>query len=452
MDKKQTKSRMLERWVQKLSEYQMTILYRPGKDSINSDVLSRIPVNAVCYVGYELDDWIKEHQLDPYCRKLLEEMTETKNIKASEIKEKYKLLNQGLLATISGRVVVPETKKKEILFMAHDHKIGGGHMGIQKVLDKIQRRFQWQFLAIDVINYVNNCMVCNKRKAIGYTKAPLKSMPVTSEVMKLLTSDIIGPLPETKSGHKFILNAMDYATRYAISIPLVDQTAAHVAEKLVNKIFTVFGSPGIFLTDQSTTYCADLVKQICVLFGIDKIRSSAFHSMGNALIEKYNRLCNDCITAYCHENPDRWDSYINYITLAYNCSKQASTKFSPFELFYGRQPILPIDLGPAIRYRSIENQTDVISQQWSLALEIAKKNLESAQLIQKKYYDRGAELTEYEVNEKILLKEPSGRPMKHSLRWDGPYTVLRRTGESNYQIKNDQTGKLFLVHTNRMKN
>ena len=37
------------------------------------------------------------------------------------------------------------------------------------------------------------------------------------------------------------------------------------------------------------------------------------------------------------------------------------------------------------------------------------------------------------------------------MRFDGSYTVLRQTGESNYQIKNDKTGKLFLVHTNRMK-
>ena len=453
MDKKQTKSRMIERWVQKLSEYQMEILYRPAKEGINTDVLSRIelPVNSVCFVSYEVDDWVQAQQEDSYCRKILNEMTEPKSKKAADYREKYKLLAQGLLSTIDGRVVCPENKKKEVLKMAHEHKAGGGHLGIQKTLDKVQRRYSWQYLAVDVINFVNNCMNCNKRKALGYGKAPLKSMPVTSEVMKMMCSDIIGPLAETRSGHKFILNVMDYATRYVISIPLIDQTAATVASKLVNQVFTIFGAPGILLSDQGTNYTSELMKNVCVLFGIDKIRSSAFHSIGDGLIEKYNSTCNSMIASYCHANPDKWDLYLNYVTLAYNVSKNASTKFSPFELFYGREPVLPTDLGPSIRYRSVENQQEIISQHWHIALEIAKENLLSAQHVQKKYYDRGSKLSEFSVNEKILLKEPPLGRTKYSLRFDGPYTVLRQTGESNYQIKNDKTGKLFLVHTNRMK-
>lgn len=43
------------------------------------------------------------------------------------------------------------------------------------------------------------------------------------------------------------------------------------------------------------------------------------------------------------ENENKWEDYLDSVLFAYRTSKQASTKFSPFFLLYGREPRLPMD-------------------------------------------------------------------------------------------------------------
>ena len=41
---------------------------------------------------------------------------------------------------------------------------------------------------------------------------------------------------------------------------------------------------------------------------------------------------------------DTWEDYLDTCLFAYNTAKHASSKFTPFELMFGRKPVLPIDL------------------------------------------------------------------------------------------------------------
>jgi len=39
-----------------------------------------------------------------------------------------------------------------------------------------------------------------------------------------------------------------------------------------------------------------------------------------------------------------WDECLDACTFAYNTAEHESTKFSPFELMFGRKPLLPVDI------------------------------------------------------------------------------------------------------------
>ena len=45
---------------------------------------------------------------------------------------------------------------------------------------------------------------------------------------------------------------------------------------------------------------------------------------------------------YIREQPSKWEDYIHLVEFAYNNHYQASVKFSPFEILYGRKWNTPI--------------------------------------------------------------------------------------------------------------
>jgi len=82
--------------------------------------------------------------------------------------------------------------------------------------------------------------------------------------------DIVGPLPHSRSGNKYILVVCDYATRYPDAIPLRSIDAGHVAEELM-KLFAKVGVPGEILTEQGSNFMSQLLTKTYHLLHIKPI-------------------------------------------------------------------------------------------------------------------------------------------------------------------------------------
>ena len=73
--------------------------------------------------------------------------------------------------------------------------------------------------------------------------------------------DIVGPLPKSRSGKRFVLMVCDYATRYPEAVPLRSTDAEHIAEELV-QIFSRVGVPEEILTDQGSNFMLQLLAEV----------------------------------------------------------------------------------------------------------------------------------------------------------------------------------------------
>ena len=81
------------------------------------------------------------------------------------------------------------------------------------------RRFYWPTVFRDVKEYCKQCpecQLCSKQKP---KKSPLVNLPIMGEPFERIAMDIVGPLPRSKSGHKYILVLSDYVTKYPEAIP-----------------------------------------------------------------------------------------------------------------------------------------------------------------------------------------------------------------------------------------
>ena len=73
--------------------------------------------------------------------------------------------------------------------------------------------------------------------------------------------DIVGPLPKSRSGKRFVLMVCDYATRYPEAVPIRSTDVKHIAEEL-GHIFSRVGVPEEILTDQGSNFMLQLLAEV----------------------------------------------------------------------------------------------------------------------------------------------------------------------------------------------
>ncbi|KAL5510330.1 hypothetical protein EMCRGX_G005859 [Ephydatia muelleri] len=149
-------------------------------------------------------------------------------------------------------------------------------------------------------------------------KAYLQSIQV-GYPMLIVSVDIMGPLPITDEGNKYVLVVMDYFPRWAEAYPTKNQEATTVARKLVDEMFCRFSPLEQLHSDQGRQFESELIER-----------------------NLFNRTLLDMLATTAHNHPS--DLYIRKVCLAYNSSSHSTIGFSPFFLMFGHEVKLPVDL------------------------------------------------------------------------------------------------------------
>ncbi|CAF5165182.1 unnamed protein product, partial [Rotaria sp. Silwood1] len=98
-----------------------------------------------------------------------------------------------------------------------------------------------------------------------------------------------------------------------------------------------------------------------------------------------------------------WDLHLKSIVLAYNTGQHATTKYSPYQLQFGRQPKLPADQ-PTTTYQFSKPNDYFRHLQKTLQLyhQHATNNIIKGQQSYKQYYDRNRPNLVYHVGDQVL--------------------------------------------------
>jgi len=419
----------------------MEIVYQPGKEQ-KADCLSRVPVSTIQAVFSSVEIWIKAQRDDKLGKEIFD------NLKTEKYKDKYKLLDDGLLATIDGRVYVPKELREEVLFLNHDHKLAS-HLGIAKTLARIVKRYFWPGLHADVTAHVKACLICAKYKSQGTHRAPLQPLPIEGKVWGMMSLDILGPLPLTARNNRYILVLIDFATRFVILCAMVDQTAKTVAKHFVNDVILIFGCPERILSDQGRQFMSDFFGHVCSRCNIKQLRTTSYHPMGNGACERQNRTIVSMVSCCAADHPEDWDEILGFSKLALNTSRHSGTHFSSFYLNLGRDALLPSDLTPR-ESRSLGEDGYGITDKWQKALAMSQDNFAESQIVQKNYYDRNTTTKEFEEGQHVLLRLPP-MPGKFVPKYTGPFRIIRKFSPLVYEIRKLESGHTTIVHFNRLK-
>lgn len=109
----------------------------------------------------------------------------------------------------------------------------------------------------------------------------------TSRPLELVCMDFLSVEPD-RSNTKDILVITDHFTKYALAIPTPNQKANTVAKCLWDHFIVHYGFPEKLHSDQGPDFESRTVKELCVMAGIQKTRTTPYHPKGNP-VEHFNR-------------------------------------------------------------------------------------------------------------------------------------------------------------------
>ena len=141
-----------------------------------------------------------------------------------------------------------------------------------------------------------------------------------------------------------ILVLTNHLTRYAQAIVTSSQTAKCTAQNLWDKFIVHYGLPKKILTDQGHNFESDLLKALCKIAQVKKIRMSGYHPQTNGQCECFNVTLISMLGTLPDKPKSTWREQVPTLLHAYNFTRNSATGFSPYYLMFGCKPHLPIDL------------------------------------------------------------------------------------------------------------
>src|SRR3989442_2994259 len=314
------------RWLERLEAFNFRIEHRPGTKHGNADALSRGP----CRQGKKPDEEDKENcDVDevnyvrvvkcdtrpiPYQR--VEKQFEEAYEKDTDLREIYVQIRDRVhkdpwesmmgkseaaktywqdwdrLAVKDGKLfrkwysangivereqlIVPKEFRETLLRETHGG-MTGGHLGVTKTSEQIQRRMYWFEWRSDVRRFVHRCVACNRYHRGNLSRQGLLQTTAVGEVWERIAIDLTGPHNRSRNGNVYILTVIDLFSKWVEAIPIKNKEAITVSKALFEHVISRFGIPVQILSDGGMEFEGSTLQELCRLLEIDKIRTTAYN-------------------------------------------------------------------------------------------------------------------------------------------------------------------------------
>ena len=268
------------------------------------------------------------------------------------------------------QLVLPATFRIQALKGCHDDF---GILGIERALDQ----FYWSGMTEDMTNHIRQCKRCLWFKA-SPGRTPMENVDATYPT-ELMHMDYLSI--EANEGGKdvHILVITNHFTWYAQTIVMSLQTAKCTVQNLWDKFIVHYELLEKILTNQGCNFESDLLKKLCEIAQVKKIRASGYHLQMNGQCECFNVTLISMLGTLPEKPKSTSREQIPTLVHAYNCTRNNATGFSPYYLMFGCKPHLSIDLifgttdlkGSSITY--VENLKKGMAWAYKNANDVIKK-------------------------------------------------------------------------------
>lgn len=206
-------SRRMVRWIEYLQQFNFKIEYKPGKQNVVADALSRlysIQVNIIQenkHLDWPLliSNYLQQPNFNDDVPKDIQEL-----IKKELDLFIYDESNETLLRKLNDKQTapyIPFISRLDLVFKMHN---AYGHIGSDGILELLRTRAWWPQMKSDIKQWIKTCVHC-QITTYGKTTTTEPLHPLTPvPAFHRWSLDFISQLPITQDGNRWILIAIDH--------------------------------------------------------------------------------------------------------------------------------------------------------------------------------------------------------------------------------------------------
>ena len=491
---------ILARWLETLSEFQITIEHRPGRVHSNADGLSRQTCKQ-CWGRLPKAPWVDElgranecaEPLGIHALHLLPELSDdtVHDLQCDDpiigpvrswLDLQYepsiddlrqlppdgrKLWSQHHSLSLSNNVlvrnaddktylVVPETLRRRLFDQAHCGPLAA-HLGSERTLAQLRTAFYWPGMSKDIQAWCQSCDTCARsRGPPPRARAPMTKV-IASAPLDMVAIDILSGLPAATDGSTCMLVVTDYMTKWAEAYALPNEEAHTCMTALYTGFFARFGFPAQIHSDQGRNFESRLVAELTKLAGIRRTRTTPFHPRSDGQTERLNRTILHMLRTTAHDHPETWPEKLPTIMSAYRMTPHKTTGTTPNCAMLGREVATPCSLIAAPPEEVKENlipYNATFRDNMREAHQRVRDATKIAAKTQKTYFDARVKAISLRVGQLVWLfwPRPQARQQAKKLThlWVGPYKITEFKSEVVVVVQHLKTGKSQTVHVDRL--
>ena len=293
MNTVQKPSKRLARWIDEFQQYTLIIKYRPGNQAVVPDAISRRPdFNALLLRAIE--DYI------PYIRYFLQSHSipvDASGAARAQIiadADKFILDDDGVLyRKVKEGIMAPYIDfqfRGDLMQKMHNQY---GHLSYQSLANILESRAWWPTMVKDIYQFIAACPNCQMQQRQHPSQERENVKIITDPFIQPFQRwgiDLIGRLPITMHGNRWIITAIDYATGWPIAKAISKADEEAIADFIYNEIYMHYGAPQEIFTDGGKNLWGGVVQRY-----LDKIKTlhkgtSPYHPRTNGKVERLNGI------------------------------------------------------------------------------------------------------------------------------------------------------------------
>jgi hypothetical protein len=324
----------------------------------------------------------------------------------------------------------------------HEHSFG--HFGRDAVVKAlIYKGLWWPGLRDDVVKELANCDACVRYTVTRSGFNPAQFI-ISDAPWNHLQLDTSVHLPTAPGGFTALLIIICVFTGFVLLRPIKTTSAEIVANELW-QICCIFGVPKIIQSDNGPEFSNAVIRCLTTLNGIEHRFISPYNPRADGKVERSIQTVTGIIKKMIHGNNENWTLYVPFAQLSYNHKVAALTGSSPFSLMFGRS------MNPIKDYSDAQEQS-VDTEEWGRHMEMVQSLIYPAildrvvgrknKMIQA--LDRKRRLItadHFPAGAIVMLNDPH-RTNKFEPRFIGPFSIVRRTRNGNYMVR-DNVGDIL---------